>query len=514
MGRNNLMFDPVQSQDADLLEQVDRQDVRIRELEQLIHAKSEMLRQMESALGRERNSNEPMIRLQADLAQLKTKNQMLEKENNELRRLCGGDRAPKYLPIAAPSPRNSDSDQSPATEEAGIPLAAKSSSASKSPNKSFRKIFGKVKRSNSGGQLTGQEISPPPPDKYGDLKICLDQKGSIDYRIEETPKSQPFRRGGFRATAGGRLGWSTKPEAGGSQVLSKKPFEDWSLDVIGVWMDSLGLGMYNTDLKKHILVGSHLLKMTSNDLEAKLNMKSAMHRKKLSLALKAKKDKEGAQGGLDHHWVTRWLDDVGLPQYKDTFFEARVDGRVLNVLTIEDLLVHLKITNLLHHLSIRRGIQVLRQNNFAPDALKRRAIPGDSEAHNVSLWSNHRVMEWLREVDLSEYAPNLRGSGVHGALMLLEPRFTADLLATLLSIPTSKTLLRRHLNIHFKELVGKETISAKRLAEQDPNYVALTPTAKAKTKSSGLTLKRKKSKSQFDYDDLLCPFDGGKHPTK
>lgn len=123
-------------------------------------------------------------------------------------------------------------------------------------------------------------------------------------------------------------------------------------------------------------------------------------------------------------------------------------------------------------------------------------------------------MEWLREVDLSEYAPNLRGSGVHGALMLLEPRFTADLLATLLSIPTSKTLLRRHLNIHFKELVGKETISAKRLAEQDPNYVALTPTAKAKTKSSGLTLKRKKSKSQFDYDDLLCPFDGGKHPTK
>merc|ERR1712029_152160 len=336
-----------------------------------------------------------------------------------------------------------------------------------------------------------------------------------DYRIEDTtPKSQPFRRGGFRATAGGRLGWSTKPEAGGSQVLSKKPFEDWSLDVISVWMDSLGLGMYNTDLKKHILVGSHLLKMTSNDLEAKLNMKSAMHRKKLSLALKDKKDKEGAQGGLDHHWVTRWLDDVGLPQYKDTFFEARVDGRVLNVLTIEDLLVHLKITNLLHHLSIRRGIQVLRQNNFAPDALKRRAIPGDSEAHNVSLWSNHRVMEWLREVDLSEYAPNLRGSGVHGALLLLEPRFTADLLATLLSIPTSKTLLRRHLNIHFKELVGKETISAKRLAEQDPNYVALTPTAKAKTKSSGLTLKRKKSKSQFDYDDLLCPFDGGKHPTK
>ena len=77
--------------------------------------------------------------------------------------------------------------------------------------------------------------------------------------------------------------------------------------------------------------------------------------------MKARQDAniEASQGGLDHHWVTRWLDDVGLPQYKDTFFEARVDGRVLNVLTIEDLLCHMKITNLLHHLSIRRGIQVI-----------------------------------------------------------------------------------------------------------------------------------------------------------
>ena len=36
----------------------------------------------------------------------------------------------------------------------------------------------------------------------------------------------------------------------------------------------------------------------------------------------------------------------------------------------------------------------------------------------VSQWTNHRVMEWLRSVDLAEYAPNLRGSGVHGGLMV------------------------------------------------------------------------------------------------
>ena len=59
-------------------------------------------------------------------------------------------------------------------------------------------------------------------------------------------------------------------------------------------------------------------------------------------------------------------------------------------------------------------------------------------------------MEWLRHVDLSEYAPNLRGSGVHGALLVHETRFTAEILAGILSIPPSKTLLRRHLSLHIK----------------------------------------------------------------
>lgn len=37
---------------------------------------------------------------------------------------------------------------------------------------------------------------------------------------------------------------------------------------------------------------------------------------------------------------------------------------------------------------------------------------------DICQWTNHRVMEWLRSVDLAEYAPNLRGSGVHGGLMV------------------------------------------------------------------------------------------------
>ena len=84
----------------------------------------------------------------------------------------------------------------------------------------------------------------------------------------------------------------------------------------------------------------------------------------------------------------------------------------------------------------------MRSCNFDPTCLKRRSsgVPGISKkdfseaqeysTENISqnrksinpnevvYWTNHRVMEWLRSVDLSEYAPNLRGSGVHGALMV------------------------------------------------------------------------------------------------
>ena len=112
--------------------------------------------------------------------------------------------------------------------------------------------------------------------------------------------------------------------------------------------------------------------VNSYELETKLNMRNSLHRKKILIALHARRKKEesGNQNRthsntmtlnlerLDHQWVVRWLDDVGLPQYKDRFLEARVDGRVLNLLTVDDVLIGLRISNQLHHLSIKRGIQV------------------------------------------------------------------------------------------------------------------------------------------------------------
>ena len=270
----------------------------------------------------------------------------------------------------------------------------------------------------------------------------------------------------------------------------------------------LGLGQYCGEVQRSIGTGADLVRLAGPDLEAKLGIKHPLHRKKLLLAMQAKVDtnRPDPAGDLDCAWVLRWLDDVGLPQYKESFLEARVDGRLLNLLTVDDL-SYLRVSNLLHHFSIRRGIQVLRQNNFNSDSLIRRALPDSEESEaDVLLWTNHRVMEWLRSVDLAEYAPNLRGSGVHGGLMVMEPKFNGELLASLLSIPTSKTLLRRHLMIHFADLIGRDLVSEKRRAEQDPAYQPLTPTAKVKSKHNQFTLKRKKSKSEMDAEDcLVCP---------
>ncbi|XP_063604132.1 uncharacterized protein LOC134779792 isoform X4 [Penaeus indicus] len=359
--------------------------------------------------------------------------------------------------------------------------------------------------------LVGHRSPPMHPKATGIKKIFTKLRRSSSGHLDSDLGDGDFRRGGMRATASARLGWTspttTFKEPG-------EPFTSWSPETMEAWLGGLGLSQYCAAVRCWTENGHHLSQVTPQQLERELGLRHPLHRKKLQLAIAARLS--GTQlntplARLDHAWVLRWLDDVGLPQYKDAFSEARIDGRVLNCLTYDDL-AFLRFTNLLHVTSLKRGIQVLREHNFDPTVLKRRSVPEEDQRSRtpaeVALWTNHRVMEWLRTVDLSEYAPNLRGSGVHGALMVYEVRFTSELLASLLSIPSGKTLLRRHLNTHFKELVGASIVQEKRELEASSGYTPLTTSAKVKMpKKSQFSLKRKKSKSELEFDDLLCPLD-------
>ena len=63
---------------------------------------------------------------------------------------------------------------------------------------------------------------------------------------------------------------------------------------------------------------------------------------------------------------------------------------------------------------------------------------------------------------------------------MLEPRFTAETLSALLSIPPGKTLLRRHLATHFNSLIGVECQKVKEQTQNAPGFVPLMPGAKVK----------------------------------
>uniref|UniRef100_A0A671KQB5 PPFIA binding protein 2 n=1 Tax=Sinocyclocheilus anshuiensis TaxID=1608454 RepID=A0A671KQB5_9TELE len=360
----------------------------------------------------------------------------------------------------------------------------------------------------SSGVESGQQ-SPVSPEHKKNQKGILKLWGKIrrtqSGSLPADGSDSDFKRGGFRATAGPRL---TCLGTSASARDMKAPFSKWSCDQVCAWMEEFGLGQYVNMARQWVTSGQTLLSASLQDIEKELGIKHPLHRKKLQLALRSFSTKITEKSSeLDHIWVTRWLDDIGLPQYKDQFSEGRVDGKMLQYLTVNDLLF-LKVTSQLHHLSIKCAIHILHVNKFNPNCLKRR--PGDenkTSPSEVVQWSNHRVMEWLRSVDLAEYAPNLRGSGVHGGLIILEPRFNSDTLAMLLNIPPQKTLLRRHLATNFNMLVGSQAQWEKQEYLESSGYMPLTTTAKVRPRKIGFSSFGHRKKRTHDSTDYICPLD-------
>ncbi|KAJ8388594.1 hypothetical protein AAFF_G00131590 [Aldrovandia affinis] len=374
-----------------------------------------------------------------------------------------------HLDLAGVPHRSADSDST---------HTLPSSPEGKKKSRGIKKFFGKLKRSQS-----------------------------TTFNPDDDMSETEFKRGGVRATAGPRLGWSRDLQHANNELDA--PFARWTKEQVCNWLQEQGLGIHVGLAKQWIASGQTLLQASQQDLERELGIKHPLHRKKLQLALQAQgSEEDDNKGKLDYTWVTRWLDDIGLPQYKTQFDEGRVDGRMLHYMTVDDLL-SLKVGSVLHHLSIKRAIQVLRLNNYEPNCLRRRpSDENNATPAEISQWTNHRVMEWLRSVDLAEYAPNLRGSGVHGGLMVLEPRFNVETMALLLNIPPSKTLLRRHLATHFHLLVGNESQQLKQERLECPDYTPLTATAKVKPRklsfgSFGSLRKRR----QEDSEEYVCPMD-------
>lgn len=359
-----------------------------------------------------------------------------------------------------------------------------------------------------------------------------------------TPTRSPFKRGGNRSTLIGTpsdIQAHLSPIRQALNFQTDKPFAEWDTDMLVDWLTMIGLSMYAQQCRRWVRCGAHIMNATPAEVDKGLGITNHLHRKKLRLAiseLNGDCDKiTKAAAKLDYLWVARWLDDIGLPQYKEAFINARVDGRVLNYLTVDDLL-SMGVKSILHHASIKSGIRVLRSIEFDLQLLKRRATSGEVDQMNstrqrlnqvaddlitspsrqvgaedrvnqmnVPLWTCHKVMEWLRMIDFAEFAPNLRGSGVHGGLIVFEDGFDIDTMCALLSIPIGRTLLRRHLSTFFKDLIGEELTRRKRQYQDCPDKPQLNPTAELRTgkKSQWLSKLRGSKAAQDTMDEYLCP---------
>ncbi|KAG8035107.1 hypothetical protein G9C98_001597 [Cotesia typhae] len=463
---------------AVLSEQVDAQSNKIMELEHLLQEKKNCLRQLDDALQQEILSKSALetqkLELLTSLSEMKLKQASLEHENMTLRNsasLANGEKFSRHTGQYSSLPRP------PTVPKKGVAFGKKLSGTSTPQSQSQSSlptvIYNPGLLSQSQIQLQSQSISPP-----------VNVRGIISSRSEEdkiiatesvnSPQKQ-FQRQHEQF-------YNKQEEIESVSVISKS-LKDLSMEEVEYWLTQLGLECYSGELRRWGATGPKLLDSTPHQIEKELDIKNSLHRKKLMYAIECERcNGVGFLGSekMDNSAVLRWLDDIGLPQHKESFQTAKVDGRVLHRLTTEDLL-NLGVNAQLHAASLRRGIQVLRELNFEFDNLERRSATGDgADGSNIALWTNHRVMEWLRVVDLAEYAPNLRGSGVHGGLIVHEGRFTTELLAAILSIPPSKTLLRRHLTTHFNDILGRDVVQHKREIENTLGFVPLTLTARLK----------------------------------
>ncbi|MGH0156401.1 UNVERIFIED_CONTAM: hypothetical protein FKN15_034136 [Acipenser sinensis] len=162
---------------------------------------------------------------------------------------------------------------------------------------------------------------------------------------------------------------------------------------------------------------------------------------------------------MDHHWVAKaWLSDIGLPQYSQAFQNHLVDGRMLSSLGRRDLEKYLSVSKKLHQVSIMLAIELLHLLSFDKEVLQERRSHCENQNTDPIVWTSQRVMKWIRDIDLKEYVDSLQNSGVHGAVLVLEPAFHTEAMANTLGIPSSKHIVRRHLMEEMRALISSASL--------------------------------------------------------
>ncbi|KAI5095117.1 kazrin-A isoform X1 [Silurus meridionalis] len=257
------------------------------------------------------------------------------------------------------------------------------------------------------------------------------------------------------------------------------PMSRWRAGTVQAWLEVImAMPMYIRACVDNVKSGKVMLALTDTDLEAVLGISNSLHRRKLRLAIEDYRQAESGHGlsnaaDLDHHWVAQaWLNDVGLPQYSQFFHTHLVDGRLLSTFTRADLEKHLHVSKKAHQSSLLLGIQLLHMLNFNKELLQARRAECENQNSDLLVWSCRRINKWLRDIDLKEFGGSLQNSGIHGAVMVLDPSFNTDSMATALGISASKHMVRQHLSEEMNVLLAAARVDV----EQEVDTMETPPT--------------------------------------
>ncbi|KAL0838801.1 hypothetical protein ABMA28_016843 [Loxostege sticticalis] len=263
----------------------------------------------------------------------------------------------------------------------------------------------------------------------------------------------------YAGTGSTARAWSPLGSEAALREAASLPLSRWRAPAIIAWLElALGMPQYAAAVADNVKSGKVLLELTDADLEVGLGITQPMHRKKLRLAIEERRRPDLVRnpsiGQLTHAWVAaEWLPDLGLSQYAESFLASLVDARMLDTISKKELEKYLGVTRKFHQASIVHGIHLLRIMKYDRQALAVRRHQCENVDADPLVWTNQRFMRWAHNIDLGEFAENLKDSGVHGGLVVLEPSFTGETMATALGIPPSKSIIRRHLVAEFDALV-------------------------------------------------------------
>eukprot|EP00117_Sycon_ciliatum_P006110 scpid15921/ scgid9786/ Liprin-alpha-1; LAR-interacting protein 1; Protein tyrosine phosphatase receptor type f polypeptide-interacting protein alpha-1 len=330
----------------------------------------------------------------------------------------------------------------------------------KSPSKKHKKkkVHGTVTEEDETDGGSAPVLSQDLQQQVIDASLTPGQDGAASLRRPRT-LSTPSRL----------MTHQTKEEVFHRAVREDRSFMEWGTEQVLAWLE-VYVNMpkwYISACHANAKSGAFMAGLSERDMARDLGIQHPLHRLKLKLAVQemvavtspAVSSRARMNcllfGEMDTEWVCEvFLADIGMPQYAPAFRECLIDGRMLSNLSVKDLRNFTKMVEELHHMSFQCAVALIKKINYDMAVLLHRRQACQGRSSDVVVWTSARVHEWVCSIGLMTYADRLLDWGIHGALVALEPTFTADAFAALLQIPSSDSEALEILRREFFDLLS------------------------------------------------------------